>query len=122
MSMNYTFSTTAALGASGTYDIVTYTMLTADADSTNDTLGTSVNSFASVSTFPYSTSFETSNDSWFATGDASWELGAPAGFVIDTASDGTQAWVRLRWLLWRRNRCILDGSLYGLHKFSKSCY
>ncbi|MFT6166604.1 MAG: hypothetical protein ACJASF_001295, partial [Vicingaceae bacterium] len=92
-SMNYTFSTPAALATSGNYNIVTYTLLTGDADTSNDTLGTSVNSFASVSTFPYSTSFETGNDSWFATGDASWELGVPAGFVIDTASNGTQAWV-----------------------------
>ena len=93
MTMNYTFSTTAALGTSGTYDIETYTLLTGDADTSNDTLGVTVNSFASVSAFPYATSFETSNDSWFATGDASWELGAPIGFVIDTAANGTQAWV-----------------------------
>ena len=93
MSMNYTFSTTAALATANNYEIVTYTLLTGDADATNDTLGTNVNSFAIVSAFPYATSFETGNDSWFATGDASWELGTPAGFVIDTASNGTQAWV-----------------------------
>jgi hypothetical protein len=91
--MNYTFTSTAALATPGGYNIVSYTLLTGDADTSNDTLGTSVNSFADVSSFPYATSFETGNDSWFATGDASWELGTPVGFVIDTASNGTQAWV-----------------------------
>ena len=92
-SMNYTFATTAALGTVNEYDIVTYTLLTGDVDATNDTLGTTVVSYATVSTFPYSTGFEIGNDSWFATGDDSWELGAPTGFVIDTAAAGTQAWV-----------------------------
>ncbi|MDA9312321.1 fibronectin type III domain-containing protein, partial [Vicingaceae bacterium] len=93
MTMNYTFTATASIGAAGNYDIITYSMLTGDADSSNDTLGTSLTSFANVAVFPYATSFETGNDSWFATGNASWELGTPAGFIIDTASNGTQAWV-----------------------------
>ena len=92
MTMNYTFTTTAGLSVAGKYDIVTYTMLAGDADASNDTLGTEVNSFANVASFPYSTGFETGSD-WLTEGDALWELGTPSGFVIDSAASGTQAWV-----------------------------
>ncbi|MFT6946955.1 MAG: hypothetical protein ACJARP_001375 [Vicingaceae bacterium] len=92
MTMNYTFSTTAGLSAAGKYDIITYTLLAGDADASNDTLGTDVNSFANITSFPYSTGFETGSD-WLAEGDASWELGTPTGFVISSAASGTQAWV-----------------------------
>ncbi len=93
MSMNYTFATTANLSAAGNYIIDAYTLLTGDADSTNDSSSTSVFNNAVVNTFPYNESFESGPASWRTTGFTTFELGAPINAIIDTASDGTQAWV-----------------------------
>ena len=91
-SMNYTFQTPVNLSAGGAYNITVSTLLAMDTDPSNDVDSVSLNSYFSVNTFPYSNSFETGTD-WLSSGDANWELGTPAGLVIDTASDGTQAWV-----------------------------
>lgn len=93
-SANYTFTTPANLSAGGTYVIDAYTSLANDYDMSNDTMTKTVISLTSVSTFPYSESFETNAGGWIAGGvNSSWALGTPTGSLIDTASNGTQAWV-----------------------------
>ena len=92
-SATYTFAAPVNLSAAGNYNIVVYTGLVGDFDNTNDTLRTSVVSVGSASALPYAESFETGNGGWILSGDNVWELGVPAGALIDTASDGTQAWV-----------------------------
>lgn len=89
----YNFTTTADLSMVGNYNIVAYVDLTNDIDSINDTTEAVVISSANVNTFPYAESFETGNGDWLVTGVSTWALGTPAGAIIDTASDGTQAWV-----------------------------
>jgi hypothetical protein len=91
--MNYTFSTVANFGMTGNYSIEAYTMLTGDSDVSNDSISGSVTAYASLSTFPYSESFESGAAGWIVEGATSFALGTPAGTLIDTASDGTQAWV-----------------------------
>ena len=92
MSMNYTFTTPINLGVAGSYSIDAYSLLTGDSDNSNDSSAATVTSYGSVSTFPYAQSFETGSD-WSVEGNSTFALGAPAGTLIDTASDGTQAWV-----------------------------
>ncbi len=89
----YNFTTTADLSVAGVYDIVAYVDLTGDIDNSNDTASATVISSSVVSAFPYAESFESGAAGWLVEGNAAWELGAPIGTIIDTASDGTQAWV-----------------------------
>ncbi|MEQ8908097.1 MAG: fibronectin type III domain-containing protein [Vicingaceae bacterium] len=89
----YNFTTTADFSAVGTYNLVAYTDLTGDIDNSNDTASTVITNSINVASFPYSESFESGAAGWLVEGNAAWELGAPIGTIIDTASDGTQAWV-----------------------------
>jgi len=89
----YNFTTTANLSAVGNYNLVAYVDLNNDIDSLNDTTSAVVTSSANITAFPYLESFETGNGDWLVTGVSTWALGTPAGAIIDTASDGTQAWV-----------------------------
>ncbi|MBL4709548.1 MAG: T9SS type A sorting domain-containing protein [Flavobacteriales bacterium] len=91
--MNYVFQTSIDLSVAAVYNIQAYTGATSDFNTTNDTTSAIVVSTASSSVFPYSESFESGSGGWLVAGNAAWELGAPAGVFIDTASDGTQAWM-----------------------------
>lgn len=94
-SANYTFNTPINLGTVGNYDIVAYTLLTGDFDNTNDTVRGSVLSLSNISNFPYAESFESGAGGWLASGNqnSTWALGTPANTIINSASNGTQAWV-----------------------------
>jgi hypothetical protein len=89
----YIFTTNANLAALGNHSIEAYTLLAGDANPSNDTSSTSLVSLGSVSAFPYTESFESGAAGWGVDGNTSWELGAPVGTLINSASDGTQAWV-----------------------------
>jgi|GEM_PF-1872243 len=89
---NYTYTTTANLSTPGQYDITAYTLLAGDANTSNDTADTEVNSVASAS-LPYAESFENGPANWFVTGISTFDLGTPAGAAIVGASDGDSAWV-----------------------------
>lgn len=91
-SASYTFTATANMSAAGQYDVVAYTQLTGDVNNINDTASSSVNSVASAS-LPYAESFETGAANWFVTGVSTFALGAPNAFLINSASDGVNAWV-----------------------------
>lgn len=93
MSLNYTFAATANLSAAGDYTIDAYTLLAGDSNTSNDSTSKTVSSIALVSSFPYTESFESGQAGWRVTGATTFELGAPVNAIIDTASDGTQAWV-----------------------------
>jgi hypothetical protein len=94
-SANYTFTTTANLSTAGNYEIVAYTLLANDVNNANDTSRSAIISLGGSTSFPYVESFENGPAGWVADGDAnsSWALGAPTGVVINSASNGTQAWV-----------------------------
>jgi hypothetical protein len=94
-SANYTFTTTANLSASGNYQIVAYTLLVGDVNLQNDTTRKSVTSLGSANSFPYTESFENGAAGWVADGNANstWALGTPTGVIINSASNGTKAWV-----------------------------
>jgi hypothetical protein len=93
-SANYVFSATVNLSAIGTYNLRTYSSLANDGNPTNDTLDVVIENIPIVSTFPYTEGFETGNGGWVSGGTAnSWQNGAPAGNVINSAASGTQAYV-----------------------------
>lgn len=90
----YTFTGTVNLSTVGTYSLKAYTGITGDGLNSNDTALKAVTAIPTISTFPYTESFEAGNGGWIASGTAStWALGIPSGSVIDTAFNGTQAWV-----------------------------
>ena len=88
------FSFTVDFSTSGSYVLEVRTQLSGDGNSSNDLASRSFNHYNAVSTFPASESFESGADNWFAGGqNLSWELGAPTGPTINSASGGTNAWV-----------------------------
>ncbi|RMA56802.1 HYR domain-containing protein [Ulvibacter antarcticus] len=49
---------------------------------------------AQISTFPYQEGFEAGAGGWVASGtNSNWALGAPTNAIINSASEGTNAWV-----------------------------
>jgi hypothetical protein len=89
-----TFATPANLGTPNTYVLVARTNLSGDALPGNDAATKTVVAIPSISTLPYTESFENGNGGWIAGGVASsWALGTPAKAVINSAAAGTKAWV-----------------------------
>ena len=81
----------------GAHTIAITTVYPGDPDLGNDTTYGTVSAFNSITSYPYMESFESGAGNWASgaqTGSPnSWELGAPANATINSASDGTQAWV-----------------------------
>ncbi len=89
----HTFTATANLSTPGLKQLKFKTFLTGDEDSNNDTYSTSIYVYPSYN-YAYSNSFETTNGFWYPSGaNSSWAWGIPAATKIDTASNGTKAWV-----------------------------
>ena len=89
---SYTFS--ANLSAIGDYFFEVRTILPGDADATNDQGGNSFSHLIPHNTFPYSESFETILNGWHSSGvNRSFNLSFPVGPTINSASNGSQAWV-----------------------------
>lgn len=90
-SMDYTFATNANITQSGDNEVAVMIMYPADPNGANNADTVYVYNQPIVNTFPYNMSWEGGNAGWATNGD--WELGAPAGAVINSASAGTQAYV-----------------------------
>lgn len=91
---SYTFNQYANVSTIGTYDIDVYSFIRYDANNVNDTASGTAIHLISNSTFPYTEGFETGNGGWLSDGvNNSWQVGAPAGFTINSAASGTQAYV-----------------------------
>ncbi|KAB2868788.1 MAG: T9SS type A sorting domain-containing protein, partial [Bacteroidales bacterium] len=91
--IEFTFVQTANFSVAGLKQLKFKTFLTGDEDTGNDTYGTAFYVYPQVN-YPYQTSFETSNGNWYSYGsNSSWAWGVPSGTTVDTASNGTKAWV-----------------------------
>ncbi|MBP9151720.1 MAG: T9SS type A sorting domain-containing protein [Flavobacteriales bacterium] len=89
-----TFSVGADVSVFGTYDFTAWIEVLGDLDAANDTIWFSVINIPVISGLPYSQGFETGAGGWTSGGTAnSWELGAPAGTLINSANAGVNAWV-----------------------------
>ena len=90
--LEFTFSTPADFSTPGLKNLVFKTFLQNDQDTQNDSYSSSFYVFSEVS-FPYVTSFETSNGSWHPSGrNSTWQWGIPDGTTVKTASNGTKLW------------------------------
>ncbi len=90
----YIFNMSADMSLLQNYTIQAYTALPDDVNPENDSIHLNLNRFNIIHTFPYAESFEQTNAGWRAYGENnSWERGQPVNTAIDTASDGTMAWV-----------------------------
>ncbi len=91
---NYTFSTQYDFSAFGTYTIQAWTDLPSDQDATNDTTTIVINNIPVISGLPFTEDFESGTGGFTVENGngappTTWELGAPAGGVINTANSGT---------------------------------
>lgn len=105
--VNETFSGSLASGASATYNFATPVNLaagtatvtvtvtaTGDANVANDSDTTVQTVKPVIANYPYQESFEAGNGGWTTYGGNNpWQLGTPADDVINSAYDGTNAWV-----------------------------
>lgn len=92
---DYTLTTAIDLSTPGIHDVRAF-ISSLDPIAANDTLGGEILSVPILDGFPYTESFEGTDGAWYTTdanGINTWERGAPAGFVINSASDGAEAWV-----------------------------
>ena len=92
-SVQYTFTATANLSATGNHTIQVWTSLASDTYNENDTVSSTVNNLPLVSSFPYLQNFESNNGSWYTGGTLStWEYGTPISPKINRAASGSKAW------------------------------
>jgi hypothetical protein len=92
--VSFSFSTPVDMTAIDTYEIIVATGLPGEENSGNDTISQTVIHSDVYSAFPYNEGFEAGNAGWTADGvNSSLELGEPAGSIINTAAEGSQAWV-----------------------------
>ncbi|MEM9859443.1 MAG: fibronectin type III domain-containing protein [Bacteroidota bacterium] len=90
----YTFSTPVDLSDAGqTYTIISSVNILVDPNSSNNQTFKSVTHLLPITTFPYFENFENGAAQWVVEGDELWELGIPNGDIINSASDGNEAWV-----------------------------
>jgi hypothetical protein len=89
----FTFTTKFLAPARGDFKITATTQLAGDVVASNNTGSVSASSLPTAS-LPYAESFESSDGGWTPKGTlSSWALGVPAGNFINSASQGTKAWV-----------------------------
>ena len=93
-SLVYTFTGTANLATPGPHTVDAYVSLSGDTTKNNDSIFTSLTNIPVIASFPYNESFENGAGGWTVQGTgSSFALGTPAGTVINSASEGTKAWV-----------------------------
>ncbi|MBI5373283.1 MAG: S8 family serine peptidase [Sphingobacteriales bacterium] len=91
--IQYTFTATANLSATGNHTIEVWTALATDTYKENDTASSTVNNLPLISSFPYLQNFESGNGSWYTGGTSStWEYGTPVSPKINRAASGSKAW------------------------------
>ncbi|MFQ5445930.1 MAG: S8 family serine peptidase, partial [Saprospiraceae bacterium] len=90
-----THTFTAGFSVPGDYVLEVRTQLPGDQVPANDTSSKTVTNLSlSLNMFPFCESFENGPNGWTSEGtNSSWAWGVPAGTSIDTASEGTKAWV-----------------------------
>ncbi len=90
----YTFVTHCDMSAYGDYEIVAKTINPGDEDYTNDEYSKTIVSQNTIAANGYVESFESGSAGWYTYGENStMELAMPANSLINSAADGSYAWV-----------------------------
>jgi hypothetical protein len=90
-SYTYTFNAQPTFAA-GNAVVATWTSLTGDGFTGNDTLYDTIVVAPVISSYFYCEGFENGNGGWTTGGDAnSWEIGVPSGTFVSAAANGTMA-------------------------------
>ncbi|MDD2636956.1 MAG: T9SS type A sorting domain-containing protein [Bacteroidales bacterium] len=94
----FEFLTPADLSTIGEYNIVAYTNITGDENTSNDSSSITIVNMPVYNTFPMTEDFESNNGYWSAGGtNSSWEYGSPdpilPELVINSAYSGDNIWV-----------------------------
>ncbi|MCX8019274.1 MAG: S8 family serine peptidase [Chitinophagaceae bacterium] len=93
--IQYTFTNTADLSATGNYLIEALVNYPTDTYRANDTVRiTVVHSplYSVTADSPYLENFETGTNHWYTTPGSMWEYGTPNSYKIKRAASGTKAW------------------------------
>ena len=89
----FTFASQITISAPGDYPLIVAVYNSNDQDGSNDTVNVTIISQPSYNTFTYLDDFEGTQE-WIVGGTiTSWQLGTPAGSIIDTTFSGSNAWV-----------------------------
>jgi plastocyanin len=90
----YTFQTPANFTAIQSYDLVVFSALVGDEDTSNDTISMFIVNSPVLSTFPYAEDFEDANHNWVAGGiNSSWEVGIPSNQTITPQAAGNNSFI-----------------------------
>jgi PKD repeat protein len=88
------FATDVDIPDYGEFNLDVAVSLAGDEVSWNDTMSYTITNKPSINTFPYVENFDAGSHYWTAGGlNSSWEIGTPAGYVINSAASGSNAWV-----------------------------
>lgn len=91
--IQYTFTTTADLSATGAHTIKVWVDYPGDSFRENDTASLDFVNSAIITSFPYLENFESGDGGWYAGGkNSSWEYGTPSATKISRAASGSKAW------------------------------
>ena len=92
--ISYTFTQGIDMSIPQSYNIAIKVNLSTDENPVNDLKNTTIINYPYITNFPYIESFEANDGMWTSGGVSnSWQWGIPNGILINTASDGTHAWV-----------------------------
>jgi hypothetical protein len=92
--ITYTFSQGLNMSIPQSYNIAIKANLSTDENPVNNLKNVTITNYPYITNFPYIESFESNDGMWSSGGvNNSWQWGIPNGSLIDTASDGTHAWV-----------------------------
>lgn len=90
----YTFTTPANFSTIQVYDLVIFSALVGDEDTSNDTLYHEIVNSPVLATFPYLEDFEGANYDWVDGGtNSSWEVGVPSNQSIVPQSPGNNSFI-----------------------------
>jgi PKD repeat protein len=88
----FTFSTDYNFSNAGSYTVEVWTEYSNDPSASNDTVVSIINNIQSVSSYPYTTDFESSTGGWYTLSSV-WERGTPNQATLSGANSGSNAWM-----------------------------
>ncbi|MEI7594454.1 MAG: T9SS type A sorting domain-containing protein [Bacteroidota bacterium] len=90
----YSFTQTHNFSTFGNHSIIAYTSFSGDVNLNNDTAHYNVYTIPTITSYPYSESFDNGANGWMVGGtNPSWQLGTPADSIINAPASAPNSWV-----------------------------